>query len=139
MTRCPASWALVRPAASPALVSRAGATAARALATEPDTPPASAIPKPASACRRLNPLRGRSAEAAIGIDVSLPGPRQDAEHNSDSLATLSQFPVGRKNVLPVRPDLRERACRQATRTPGPHGRDGSHDHSDSPLRHSQAG
>jgi len=37
MTRCPASWALVRSAASPALVSRAGATAARALATEPDT------------------------------------------------------------------------------------------------------
>src|ERR1051326_7900491 len=30
MTRCPASWALVRPAANPALVPRAGATAAPA-------------------------------------------------------------------------------------------------------------
>src|SRR5262245_18149763 len=108
MTRCPASWALVRSAAGPALVSRAGATAARALATEPDTPPASAIPKPASACRRLNPLRGRPAGSGTGIGVSLPGPRQGAAHDIDSQATLSHFPAGRKNVFPVRPAHRER-------------------------------
>src|SRR6185437_3589439 len=100
MTRCPASWALVRPAASPALVSRAGATAARALATEPDTPPASAIPKPASACRRLNPLRGRSAAAGTGIDVSLPGPRHDAEHNSDSWPPSPNSPQAARTCFP---------------------------------------
>ena len=61
---------LVRPAANPVLVCRAGAAAARAAAGA-ETPPISAAPKPASACRRLNPLRDRSAEPGEDIDVTL--------------------------------------------------------------------
>src|SRR5437016_14046383 len=95
MTRCPASWRLVRPAASPTAVCRAGATAARAHAVVADAPPASAIPRPASACRRVNPLRGRPAEPGKDIGVSLPSRPEGAEHDGD-------FP-GHSLPIPRRP------------------------------------
>ena len=90
MTRCPASCRLVRPAASPALACRAGATAARALAAGADTPPMQRGPETRE---RLPAAQSAARPAGWGSRRHRRLPPWSApeapEYDGDCLATLS--------------------------------------------------